>query len=247
MAETILILGGTAEAARLARAAHETFAGKARVVVSLAGRTRAPAALPVETRTGGFGGAAGLADYLRAEKIALLVDATHPFAQRISANARLACAAANVPRLQLVRPQWTIPKLARVTWAASLEEAAVLLPDIGKAAFLAVGGRGLAAFAHIKDVRLVARAVEMPDEKPPAIEIVLGRPPFMVESERDLLERLKVDTLVARASGGASGLAKIEAARDLKLSILLIRRPEPEPGECVATVEDALAWIAARV
>ncbi len=251
MAETILILGGTAEAARLARAAHETLAGKARIVVSLAGRTRAPAALPVETRTGGFGGAAGLADYLRAEKIALLADATHPFAQRISANARLACAAANVPRLQLVRPAWTMPKLARVTWAASLEEAAVLLPDImsqgGKAAFLAVGGRGLAAFAHIKNVRLVARAVEMPDDKPAGIEIVLGRPPFTVESERALLERLKVDTLVARASGGASGLAKIEAARDLKLSILLVRRPEPEPGECVTTVEDALAWIAARV
>ena len=247
MAETVLILGGTAEAAKLARLAHENLAGRARIIVSLAGRTRAPAVLPVEARAGGFGGAAGLADYLRSEKISLLVDATHPFAERMSANARLACAAANVPRLQLTRPAWTIPKLARVTWAISLEEAAVLLPDMSRAAFLAVGGRGLAAFAQVKNVRLVARAVEEPDNKPANIEIVIGRPPFAVESERALLEGLKVDALVARASGGQSGLAKIEAARDLKLSILLVRRPEPEPGECVATVEAALAWLADRL
>lgn len=251
MAETILILGGTAEAARLARAAHETFAGKARVILSLAGRTRAPVASPAETRSGGFGGADGLADYLRAEKITLVVDASHPFATRISANARHACAAANVPRLQIERPDWTLPKLARVTWTADLGEAAILLPDMSRAAFLAVGGRGLAAFAHIKNVRLIARAVEMPDDnpadRPPHIEIVIGRPPFTVEAERALFERLGVDTLVARASGGQAGLAKIEAARDLKMSILLVRRPESEPGEHVTTVEDALAWIAARV
>ncbi len=247
MPETVLILGGTAEAAALARAAHEKLSGRARIIVSLAGRTRAPAALPVETRAGGFGGAPGLADYLRAEKITLVVDATHPFAQRISANARTACAEANVPRLQLVRPQWTMPKLARVTWAADLGEAAALLPDMSRAAFLAVGGRGLAAFETIDTVRLVARAIEMPDEKPANIEIVIGHPPFTVEAERDLLSSLKVDTLVARASGGESGLAKIEAARDLKLSILLVRRPEPEPGEHVATVEAAVRWIESRL
>ena len=138
MPENILILGGTAEAAKLARLAHEKLAGRARIVVSLAGRTRATAASPVETRTGGFGGAAGLADYLRAEGIALVVDATHPFAARISANARVACAETNVPRLQLVRPPWTMPKLARVTWAADLGEAAMLLPDMSRAAFLAM-------------------------------------------------------------------------------------------------------------
>ena len=176
MVETVLILGGTAEAAKLARAAHEKFAGRVRIIVSLAGRTRAPAALPVETRAGGFGGPAGLAEYLLANGISLVVDATHPFAARISANARMACAAANVPRLQLVRPEWTMPKLARVTWAASLEEAAALLPDLGKTAFLAVGGRGLAAFAPIKGVRLVARAVEMPDDKPAGIECTVVAP-----------------------------------------------------------------------
>lgn len=248
MPENILILGGTAEAAKLARLAHEKLAGRARIVVSLAGRTRAPAKNSlVETRTGGFGGADGLADYLRAEKITLVVDVTHPFAARISANARVACAETNVPRLQLVRPPWTMPKLARVTWAANLGEAAMLLPDMSRAAFLAVGGRGMAAFETIDTVRLVARAVEMPDEKPAHIEVILGRPPFAVEAERELLERLKVDAIVARASGGASGFAKIEAARDLKLSILLVRRPEPEPGECVATVEDALGWIESRI
>lgn len=248
MPETLLILGGTTEATKLARMAHEKLSGRARIVVSLAGRTRAPAKNSlVETRSGGFGGAWGLADYLRAEKIALVVDATHPFAARISANARVACAEANVPRLQLVRPPWTIPKLARVTWAANLGEAAMLLPDMSRAAFLAVGGRGMAAFETIETVRLVARAIEMPDEKPANIEVVLGRPPFTVEAERDLLERLKVDTLVARASGGVSGFAKVEAARDLKLSILLVRRPEPEPGETVDNVEDALKWIETRI
>lgn len=252
MPESVLILGGTTEAAKLARMAHEKLSGRARVIVSLAGRTRAPAKNSfVETRTGGFGGAWGLADYLRAEKIALVVDATHPFAARISAHARVACAEANVPRLQLVRPPWTMPKLARVTWAANLGEAAMLLPDMSRAAFLAVGGRGMAAFETIETVRLVARAIEMPGrtpgEKPANIEVVLGRPPFAVEAERDLLERLNVDTLVARASGGTSGFAKIEAARDLNLSILLVRRPEPEPGETVDNVEDALKWIETRV
>lgn len=247
MPENILILGGTAEAATLARGTHEKLSNKARVIVSLAGRTRAPAALPADVRAGGFGGSEGLADYLRAEAVTLVVDATHPFAQRISANARVACAQANVPRLQLVRPPWTMPKLAHVTWAANLGEAAMLLPDMSRAAFLAVGGRGLAAFEAVTSVRLIARAVEIPDEKPANIEVILGRPPFAVEAERDLLERLKVDAIVARASGGGSGFAKIEAARDLKLSILLVRRPEPEPGECVATVEAALAWIAARL
>ncbi|MEK7246631.1 MAG: precorrin-6A/cobalt-precorrin-6A reductase, partial [Pseudomonadota bacterium] len=205
-----------------------------------------PAPQPVATRSGGFGGEAGLADYLRRENIALVVDATHPFAATMSAHARAACAEAGIPRLQWVRPAWPTLERARITWAGTLALATAKLPALARVAFLAVGGRGLAAFAHIANVRLVARAVEKPEILPPGIELVIGRPPFTVAEETALFRAHGIDTLVARESGG-TGFAKIEAASDLGLNILLIERPPPEPGDRTATTEAALAWIADRL
>ena len=117
---------------------------------------------------------------------------------------------------------------------------------LSRAAFLAVGGRGLAAFVEIAGVRLVARAVEKPETLAPGVELVIGRPPFTVAEEKALFRARAVDTLVARDSGG-TGFAKIEAARDLGLNILLVRRPPPEPGDTAAAPEDALKWIAERL
>ena len=251
MAKKILILGGTGEAAELARRINFALRANVEVILSLAGRTRAPAAQPVATRSGGFGGAAGLAEYIRLENIALLIDATHPFAATMSANARLACAETEIPRLQWVRPAWTPPEGARVVWAETLADAAKLLPSLARSAFLAVGGRGLAAFAHLandpkKKIHLIARAVEKPDDLPPGIELVIGRPQRSAAAESALFSALGTDTLVARESGG-TGFAKIEAAGDLGLNILLIKRPPPEPGEQASTMEAALAWIADRL
>jgi len=246
MAKRILILGGTGEAAGLARRVHETLGPQAEVILSLAGRTRAPASVPVAVRSGGFGGAKGLGDYLRRENIAIVVDATHPFAATMSAHARTACAETGIPRLQWVRPAWTIPARARIVWAETLAEAAAKLPALARAAFLAVGGRGLAAFASLPNVRLVARAVERPETLPRGVELVIGRPPFTVAEETALFRAHGIDTLVARESGG-TGFAKIEAASDLGLNILLIRRPPPEPGDRAATTAAALKWIADRL
>ncbi|MEK7245984.1 MAG: precorrin-6A/cobalt-precorrin-6A reductase, partial [Pseudomonadota bacterium] len=183
MAKKILILGGTGEAAELARRINFTLRTHVEVILSLAGRTRAPASVPVAVRSGGFGGADGLADYLRLENIALLVDATHPFAATMSAHARAACAETGIPRLQWVRPAWTIPARARIVWAESLAAAAILLPSLARNAFLAVGGRGLAVFAQIPNVRLIARAVEKPEILPPGIELLIGRPQLSAAAE----------------------------------------------------------------
>ncbi|MCC7016192.1 MAG: cobalt-precorrin-6A reductase [Rhodospirillales bacterium] len=246
MTKRILVLGGTTEAAGLARRIDEAFRPRAGAILSLAGRTRAPRPQPVATRSGGFGGAAGLADYLRRENIALVVDATHPFAAAMSASAREACARTGIPRLQWMRPPWTIPEQAKVAWAGTLAEAAAMLPSLSRAAFLSVGGRGLIAFAQIPNLRLVARAVERPENLPSGVELVIGRPPFTVAEEKALFRTRGVDTLVARESGG-TGFAKIEAASDLGLDILLIRRPPPEPGDKAATYDAALSWIADRI
>ena len=246
MAKRILILGGTGEASALARRINFVLRGHVEVILSLAGRTRSPAAQPVAVRSGGFGGADGLTDYLRQENIALLVDATHPFAATMSANARAACASLPIPRLQWVRPAWTPPDSARVVWADTLAAAATLLPSLARNAFLAVGGRGLAAFAQVPNVRMIARAVEKPDNLPPGIDLVIGRPQTTAEAEEALFSALGTDTLVARESGG-TGFAKIKAASDLGLNIVLIKRPPPEPGDTASSIEAALTWIAARL
>ncbi len=145
----ILILGGTAEAAGLARA----LAGDAGVatITSLAGRTRAPAAVPGEVRVGGFGGPVALVDYLAREAIGLVDDATHPFAARISRNAAQACQAAGVPRLLLARPPWTTQAGDNGIPAANAEAAAAALPGLGRRVFLAIGRQELAAFAELTD------------------------------------------------------------------------------------------------
>jgi precorrin-6A/cobalt-precorrin-6A reductase len=240
----LLILGGTSEARALAErlAAGAPGLPPLDIVSSLAGRTRNVAALPGRTRVGGFGGAEGLAAWLVAEAVDIVVDATHPFADRISANAVAACAAAGLPRLALVRPAWRSQAGDRWIEVADTAEAAAILPRHGRRAFLSTGRRDLDAFAGCRDIWFLVRLVERPDSPLPldACHLVTGRGPFDEHDERVLLETHAIDVLVCKASGGAATAAKLAAARALGLPVVMVRRPPPPPDPVVANVDAAI-------
>ncbi|MBV9862422.1 MAG: cobalt-precorrin-6A reductase [Alphaproteobacteria bacterium] len=244
----LLILGGTGEATALARAALGRFGEALAVTTALAGRTRRPGPIPGQVRIGGFGGAAGLAAYLAEHEIDRLIDATHPFAARISSAARVACDTAGVPRLILHRPAWRRHPLDRWIEVDTLDAAAAVVGRVGRRAWLTVGAGGVAAFARATEVRFFVRLVDPPRERLPLrfYELVLGRGPFTLAEERHLLQRHAIDVVVCRASGGAATEAKIVAARELSLPIVMVRRPAQEAGPSVDTVEAALEWLAGR-
>ncbi len=244
LARRILILGGTKEAASIAEQLVERAGFD--VTTSLAGRTREPRPPAGGLRIGGFGGVDGLTDFLRRERFDLLIDATHPFAERISANAAAACAATGLPLLVLARPRWK--QVAGDDWliVPSLETAASAIPA-GARVLLALGSQHLGAFSSRGDVRFIVRMVD-PPETPPALpdhEIVLGRPSAAAEEEAELLERFAVTHIVCRNSGGTGAYAKIEAARRLRLPVIMIDRPAPKAdvGHSYSSVEALLAAI----
>lgn len=244
----LLILGGTAEARGLADAAHARFAGRLRVTTSLAGRTSTPAEPKGELRRGGFGGAAGLADYLGAAQIDLVIDATHPFATHITAAAQAACHVRDLPLLALTRSRWRAQSDDRWTEVADAAEAASILPSLGRRAFLTIGQRGIAAFAPLSGVHFLVRLIEPPAAALPlrSYEILLGRGPFTLENERRIMQRHAIEVLIAKDSGGEATAAKLEAARLLRIPVVMLRRPDP-PGTSVATIDNALCWIAEKL
>jgi precorrin-6A/cobalt-precorrin-6A reductase len=251
-APKLLILGGTAEARGLARAAIDRFADKLDVITSLAGRTRNPAALPGQVRVGGFGGAAGLAGYLSAEAIAMVIDATHPFATVISDHARQASERAGVPRLALLRPRWR--KQPGDNWIEvdNVAGAVTALADHGGRAFITVGVKDLDAFAGAHGIAHgvahgVVRLVDRPVAPPAEFEILTGRGPFTVAGETRLLTDHGIDVVVSKASGGAATRAKITAARKLGIPVIMIRRPPGPPGPRTSRRAVALDWIAERL
>lgn len=231
MSPHVLILGGTTEARELA-AALAARPG-VRVTTSLAGRVTRPGAPAGDLRVGGFGGAGGLADWLREQRVDALVDATHPFAEHITANAALAAAAGGVPAVVLRRPGWRPGPDDRWHRVPSLTAAADLLPGLGSRAFLTTGRLGLAAFAHLTDLHFVVRSVEPPEPPlPPHTEVLLARGPFTVAGETSLLRDRLVDVLVTKDSGGAATAAKLTAARRLGLPVVVVRRPPLPEGVC---------------
>ncbi len=242
-AARVLILGGTAEAAALAAALAERPGVEP--VTSLAGRTRAPARPPGELRIGGFHGAQGLAAYLEAERIAALVDATHPFAAAISANAATAGAATGVPLLRLERPPWTPGPGDAWHEVADMTGAAAALAGVGGRVFLSVGRQDLGPFAEIRDRRFLVRMIDPPEAPLPLAdpEIVLGRGPFTEAAEIALLRRHRIAVLVAKNSGGAATYPKLAAARRLGLPCILVRRPRKPPVDTVTSVEAAQEWL----
>lgn len=244
----VLILGGTTEARRLAELLAAEPAAGLRVTNSLAGRVSAPRMPPGEVRVGGFGGADGLAAWLREHEVDALIDATHPFAGRISFNAARAAATAHVPLLALRRPGWV--SVAGDDWreAGSLEEAARLLPGIGRRVFLTTGRMGLAAFADLTDLWFLVRSVDAPEPPhPPRMEVLLDRGPFTLDGERELLRRHRIDVVVTKDSGGAATAPKLQAAREAGVPVVVVRRPPvPDGVRVVAGPEQALRWLVTR-
>ena len=237
----ILILGGTGEARELAA---ELVAAGVDVLSSLAGRVQQPRLPDGPVRVGGFGGAAGLAAFLRAEQITAVIDATHPFAGSITANAAQAAAQADVPLLVLRRPEWE----SDPSWhlAADIGAAAAAVRAwLGESVFLTTGRRDLDVFAADHRHRFVVRAVDPPDGPvPPRMTLVLDRGPYTVEGESALMREHGVGLLVTKNSGGPMTAAKLEAARDLGVQVLMVRRPPlPEETVAVTTVVDAVRWI----
>lgn len=237
----LLILGGTAEAVELA----ETCAAlPLQTITSLAGRTRTPKLPAGRVRVGGFGGLDGLANYLRHDAIDLVIDATHPFAAQISSHAEEACRKVRLPRLRLLRPAWTAHSGDRWNEVESLADAAADLPE-GDRVFLSVGRTELAAFAACKNWFLV-RTIEPAEpavDRPANVRWLHARGPFRLEDELALLRDHAIDLLVTKASGGEATYAKIAAARELGLPVIMIRRPPPPPGPVVDTVAAARAWL----
>jgi precorrin-6A/cobalt-precorrin-6A reductase len=242
----LLILGGTAEAVALARGAVARFGDALQVITSLAGRTERPAPVPGQIRIGGFGGPPGLAAFLTEHRIDRLIDATHPFAARISTEARLACEQAAVPRLMVVRPPWHRHPLDRWIEVDSMSAAAEIVGRVGRRAWLTVGASEIGCFSAATEVRFLVRLVDPPPKPLPlrCCEVMVGRGPFTLTEERRHFERYAIDVLVCKASGGTATEAKIIAARELGLPVIMVRRPPREPGDAVETIEAALDWLA---
>lgn len=241
----ILILGGTQEGFDLAERLGELEGVE--VISSLAGRTRDPRMPKGKVRSGGFGGAEGLARYLRVERITHLINAAHPFAEEISANAVSAAQAAGIPLMRLLRPAWAAQRDDRWVAARHAAEAAELCRREGGRIFLTLGSGEIEAFAHVHNVHFVVRMIEAPDELPLRdYRMIAARGPFSLQDELRLLAEHHIGLMVAKNSGGDATYAKIEAARRMGLPVIMIERPtialDPR-SPAVATVADAVAWV----
>lgn len=240
MSRLILILGGTAEARELAAALH---AEGHHVVTSLAGRVAQPRLPDGEVRIGGFGGPEKLAEWITANAITHVLDATHPFAERISQSAHTAAGHANVPLLRLERPGWTPNERDHWHWVDDLEGAAALLPDLGSRVFLTTGRQGLRAFKDV-DAWFLVRCVDPPDpdDLPARHELLLDRGPYTLDGELRVIDSHSLYVVVTKDSGGDHTRAKLDAARTRNLPVIVVRRPPRPAAVTVADTTAALAW-----
>jgi precorrin-6A/cobalt-precorrin-6A reductase len=242
MSHTVLVLGGTAEARSLAAALHARPA--TRVISTLAGRVARPRLPPGEVRVGGFGGAHRLAAYLIKEGIEAVVDATHPFAERMSASALAACERAGVPLVRLERPPFHEQPGDDWLRVATLGEAAAMIPRTGRRVFLTTGRQGLAEFAGVGEAFFLVRCVDPPAVAlPPDHVLLLERGPFTLAGELALIDRHRLDVLITKDSGGSHTAAKLAAARLRRLPVVVVERPRRPDVLAVADVGDALAWL----
>lgn len=245
-ATRLLILGGTTEATALAKALADD--GAVSATLSLAGRTSAPTASPVPMRVGGFGGSEGLARYLDEERIEGLIDATHPFAARISAHAAFAARQVGVPLLAIRRPAWTSEEGDRWTDVASMAEAADSLGPTPRRVFLTIGRQEVAAFSGSPQHAYVVRSIEpVGDALPvPQLTTITARGPFDAGAEAALMREARIEIVVSKNAGGAATYGKILAARHLGLPVVMVRRPDKPDVPSVPDTAGALAWLKAR-
>jgi precorrin-6A/cobalt-precorrin-6A reductase len=239
---TLLLLAGTTEAQEIAKALSDRGVP---AVASLAGATRAPRATGLDTRTGGFGGADGFRAYVRTAGISAVLDATHPFAHRISNRTADICAEKNIPYCQLLRPEWAPEAGDDWTFLNNEDEADKYISP-GSTVFLATGRQTLDCFANLSSCRLICRQIDPPDRSFPFPngEFLVGRPPFPVGEETELFKELGVDWLVVKNAGGEASRSKLIAARALGIKVAVINRPPQPDAAKVATVAEALDWIA---
>lgn len=233
----VLILAGTTEARKLAKVLMD-IPGLS-PIASLAGLTENPGKLACPFRTGGFGGVDGLISWINHNKPGAVINATHPFSTQMQVNAHAACKETGTPYLRLLRPPWPIvPPLFRMP---DLEAAACHLPP-GAIVLLSTGRKDISPFIARKDVAFVLRTIEPVKNLPKHIVPMIARPPFTVESEIDLLRKLGATHVIAKNSGG-SGLAKLKAAEELRITAMLIDRPQRPAGPMVEDVREAVAWL----
>jgi len=239
----ILVLGGTSEASALARAI--AAAGMA-AEFSYAGRTLSPVGQPLPVRVGGFGGVAGLVAYLRDHAISHVVDATHPFAAQMSRHAVLACAEAGVPLLALERAPWTPESGDRWQRVADIEAAVAALPEVPARIFLAIGRQHLEAFRARPRHFYLLRLVDAPQAPLPLphAEAVIDRGPFTLAGDRALLAAHGITHVVAKNAGGEGARAKLDAAREAGLPVILIDRPAIPARPVIRSVAEVMDWLA---
>ncbi len=240
---TLLLLAGTGEAKQIAEAlAKKGVLARA----SLAGATRVPSPLPLPTDRGGFGGREGFKAYLQDHDISAVLDATHPFAHRISHRTAQVCEEMSLPYCQVLRPPWEPGTEDRWTRVDQEEEAAEHIPQ-GATVFLATGRQTLERFANLAACRLICRQIDPPDRPFPFPngEFCIGRPPFTETDEMRLFKELGVDWLIAKNAGGPIPRTKLDAARQLGIGVILINRPPQPDAPRVETVAGALDWVRA--
>lgn len=239
-AKRIIILGGTAEAREIAAS---LVAGGHHVTSSLAGVTRAPVLPDGELRVGGFGGTLGLIDYLKSSNIDVLVDATHPFAAIMSAHAHEAAGAFGIPLLRFERPAWQPQRGDNWINAASMVEAANAIPP-NMRVMLTTGRKGLDGFLKRDDLSGVIRCIETPDATlPPHWKLLLDRPPYAQEQEIKLMQNHAITHLVSKNAGSGSTEAKLAAARQIGLPVVMISRPQKPPCLSFVTVDQLISAV----
>lgn len=236
---TLLLLGGTGEARQIAKQLRGQDA-----IISLAGATRNPEPQPLPTRIGGFGGAAGFKDFLHSANITSVLDATHPFAHRITERTAKICGAEGIPYLQFLRPPWIAEPEDHWIEIATEDEAADHIPP-RSVVFLGTGRQTLSRFANLEGRKIYCRQIDPPTQPFPFAggEFIVGRPPFSVADEVALFQSLGVDFLIVKNAGGAPSRTKLTAAQQLGIPVLMIARPPAGDWPVVTTVDAALAWV----
>ena len=242
----ILILGGTTEASALARLLADDSRFEA--TLSMAGRTQSPRPQPLPTRIGGFGGIAGLEEWLRTNSVAAVIDATHPYAAQISAHAVAACSSLSIPLGSIVRAPWTREDDDHWIEVETSDAAALALGNTPARVFLSLGRQELDAFAAAPQHHYIARTIDPPDGAlPPDIRFVHDRGPFDEATEQAFLARERVEIIVSKNSGGTATYPKIAASRRLRIPVVMIARPHKPHGVALDGVNAAMRWLEAQL